>query len=63
MSRLTLVVLLDGTLMLAAMAFVGLVMRIAYNVAGEGETRQAQIPAPASARSPRRAYVPAASQG
>jgi hypothetical protein len=62
MSRLTLVVLLDGTLMLAAMAFVGLVMRIAYNVAGE--PKQPRTLAPASARPPHRAaYVPATSQG
>ena len=63
MSRLTLVVLLDGTLMLAAMAFVGLVMKMAYGVAGDPETRQVRTPAPAAARSPRRAYAPAASQG
>ena len=63
MSRLTLVVLLDGTLMAAAMAFVGLVMKIAHTAAGEAELRQARTPAPASARSPRRTYAPAASRG
>jgi hypothetical protein len=63
MSRLTLLVMLDGTLMLAAMAFVGLVMKIAYSAAGAGEPRQPRTLAPATARSPRRAYVPATSQG
>ena len=63
MSRLTLLILLDGTLMVAAMAFVALVTRIAYNVADRGEHEQIRTPAPAAARSPRRAYVPATSQG
>jgi len=63
MSRLTLLVLLDGTLMMAAMAFVGLVMKMAYEAAGDGEQRHVRQLAPASARSPHRAYVPAATRG
>jgi len=62
MSRLTLLVMLDGTLMLAATAFVAVVMKIAYNAAAVSEAREPRTLAPASARSPHRAYVPATSQ-